>query len=103
MCAMSMMTKTADASPKGPGRTRTTSWVGRPSPRSFTALAGRSSAAVGPYLASADEDLLAVPVEVLAARCQRASGQQQCLAQRRPPVELPCQLVGLDGVCERRG
>jgi hypothetical protein len=47
---------------------------------------------------SDDEDPLAVPVEVLAGRRLGASGEQQRLPQRWPPVELPGQWVSHGGV-----
>jgi hypothetical protein len=52
---------------------------------------------------SDDEDLLAVPVEVLAGRQLSVGGEEQGLPQRWPPVVLPSQRVSRGGVGQRAG
>jgi hypothetical protein len=62
----------------------------------------REAAAYGRRAGSCDEDLLAVPVEVLAGSLS-AGRQQQRLPQRKPPVVLPGELVARGGPSQRAG
>jgi hypothetical protein len=52
---------------------------------------------------SGHEDLLAVPVEVLAGRRLRVGREQQSFPQRRPSVVLPGQRISRGGVGQRPG
>src|SRR5260370_33599419 len=54
-------------------------------------VGGLSRAVIGPFSWSGDEDLLPVPVKVLAGGRLCAGGHQQCLTQRGPSVILPVQ------------